>query len=125
MEIRFAPTHEWYRPENPAEGFIGITAFAAASLGDITFIDLPPVGFKLNAGEGMGSIESVKAASDLYAPVTGTVLEVNTALESSPELINADPLGQGWMLRIALDDTGAIPATLLAEPAYRELCQKG
>ncbi len=124
METLFAPTHEWFRPENPAEGFIGITAFAAASLGDITFIDLPPVGTKLTAGKEMGSIESVKAASDLYAPVSGTVLEVNTALESAPELVNADPLGQGWMLRIALDDTGAVPASLLSEANYREHCQK-
>ncbi len=124
METRFAPTHEWYRPENPAEGFIGITAFAAAALGDITFIDLPPVGSTVTAGKEMGSIESVKAASDLYAPVTGTVLEVNAALESTPELVNADPLGQGWMLRVALDDTGALPATLLTETGYREFCQK-
>src|ERR1700694_2792467 len=96
---RFAATHEWVRIEG-SEATVGITDHAQAQLGDVIFLELPAVGDTLTAGAKFGVIESVKAASDLYAPVSGTVSEVNAAVVERPELVNSDPYGGGWMLRI-------------------------
>ena len=104
-DLLYAKTHEWVRVEGK-EAVIGITHFAQEQLGDITFVDLPAKGAMLLPGKEFGNVESVKAAGDLYAPVKGTVLEINGALESSPELINGDPYGRGWMLRVALEEIG-------------------
>ncbi|MBT8763924.1 glycine cleavage system protein GcvH [Desulfohalobiaceae bacterium Ax17] len=99
--LLYSKTHEWAKIEGD-EAVIGITHFAQEQLGDITFIELPQIGQKLNAGDEMGSIESVKAASEIYSPVTGEVIAVNEELENAPEKINEDPYGQGWIAKFKL-----------------------
>jgi glycine cleavage system H protein len=101
------------------EAVTGITRFAQEQLGDITYVDLPAAGAQLVQGREMGSIESVKAASELYSPADGTVTAVNEALASAPELVNRDPYGEGWMLRIALSSP---PQGLLSASEYAGLC---
>jgi glycine cleavage system H protein len=98
-DLRYAKTHEWVRVEGD-EVVIGITDYAQDSLGDVVYIELPSVGATFNAGEVFGVIESVKASSDLYAPVGGEVMAVNTALENDQAPVNSDPYGEGWMLRL-------------------------
>ena len=117
--LRYTRDHEWLRAEGD-EGVIGITAFAADELGDIVFVELPAVGRKLEKAGSFGVIESVKTASDLYAPVAGEVTAVNEALNASPELVNSDPYGDGWMIRVRIDDPASADALLDAD-AYREL----
>ena len=99
--LKYVDTHEWVKIDGDV-ATVGITDFAQDQLGDVTFVELPGAGENLEAGAGMGSVESVKAASDLYSPVSGEIIEVNAALESNPELVNSDPYGQGWMLKIRL-----------------------
>src|SRR4051812_44058224 len=99
-DLRYAKSHEWLKLESDGSVTIGITDFAQDSLGDITYVQLPKVGATLKAGETFGVVESVKAASDLYAPVGGTVLAVNSALESAPETVNSAPYAGGWMLKL-------------------------
>jgi glycine cleavage system H protein len=100
QDRKFTKTHEWVKIEG-ATALIGLTDYAQDSLGDITFIDLPPLGKKISKGKGCCVIESVKAASDIYAPVSGEVAAVNKDLESHPEIINADPYGNAWILKIS------------------------
>lgn len=100
-DLRYTDSHEWLRAEGE-NGTVGLTAYAADQLGDVVFVELPKVGRSLKARETFGVIESVKAVSDMYAPVGGEVLEVNDQLAAKPELVNADPYGQGWMLRLRL-----------------------
>ncbi len=102
-DLRYTADHEWLRMDGE-EGTVGITAYAADELGDIVFVELPASGTRLEAGSSFGAIESVKTASELYAPVNGEVVAVNEALTGSPELVNSDPYGDGWMLRVRLDD---------------------
>ncbi len=97
---RFTASHEWVHVDGSA-ATVGITDHAQSQLGDVIFLELPAVGATLTAGTRFGAIESVKAASDLYAPVGGTVAEVNAALTDHPELVNSDPYGEGWMLKLA------------------------
>ena len=112
---RFSATHEWVRLDGGG-AVIGISDHAQEELGDVIFVELPAVGTVLAPGDKFGAIESVKAASDLYAPVGGTVAEVNTAIENAPELVNNQPYDGGWMLRLEpVDETGA---TLMHEAAY-------
>jgi glycine cleavage system H protein len=115
---RFTASHEWVRIEG-STATVGISDHAQAQLGDVIFLELPAVGAEVTAGSKFGAIESVKAASDLYSPVSGTVAEVNAAINERPELVNSDPYGEGWMLRIE----GAIEggAELLDEAAYTKL----
>ena len=117
-DLRYTEDHEWLRLDG-AEGEIGITAYAADELGDVVFVELPKPGRRLERREVFGVIESVKTASDLYAPVAGEVVAVNDALAASPELVNADPYGQGWMIRVQAED-GATGGLLDAD-AYRSL----
>ena len=112
---RFSATHEWVRVD-AAAATVGISDHAQSQLGDVIFVELPAVGTALAQGDKFGAIESVKAASELYAPVGGIVVEVNTALEDHPELVNNDPYGGGWMLR--LEDVPDDAAELMDEPAY-------
>jgi len=119
-DLRYAKSHEWLKPAGDGTAIIGITDYAQASLGDITYVQVPKVGAALKAGETFGVVESVKAASDLYAPVSGTVLEVNIALDSAPETVNQAPYDGGWMLKLKLDDP-ASPGTLLDAAAYTKL----
>ncbi len=101
-DLRYAKSHEWLKVAADGTALVGITDYAQNSLGDITFIQLPKVGAALKAGETFGVVESVKAASDVYAPVAGTVLEVNKALDANPEKVNASPYAEGWMLKLKL-----------------------
>ncbi|MFL5801314.1 MAG: glycine cleavage system protein GcvH [Roseiflexaceae bacterium] len=98
-ELQYTKTHEWIRIEGD-EATVGITDYAQDSLGDVVYVELPEVGASFAAGESYGAVESVKAASDLYLPVAGEVVAVNDALVSQPEILNSDPYGAGWMLKI-------------------------
>jgi glycine cleavage system H protein len=116
-EYRFTESHEWVHVESGV-ATVGISDHAQSELGDVIFIELPAVGAVLKAGDKFGTIESVKAASDLYAPVGGTVTGVNDQLADAPERVNADPYGEGWMIRLNhVDDNAA----LLDEAGYRAI----
>jgi glycine cleavage system H protein len=116
-DLKYAKSHEWIRPGADGIVTIGITEYAQSSLGDITYVQLPRPGAALKAGDSFGVVESVKAASDLYAPVAGTVVEVNTGLDSAPEKVNREPYDGGWMLKLKLDAPAELD-TLLDAPAY-------
>jgi glycine cleavage system H protein len=115
--LRYAKSHEWLKIEADGTASIGITDYAQASLGDITYVQLPKVGAALKQGSPFGVVESVKAASDVYCPVGGTVVGVNTALDSAPETLNSDPYGSGWILKIRLSDPAEAGA-LMDAAAY-------
>jgi glycine cleavage system H protein len=115
--LRYTKEHEWLRVEG-GHGVIGITDFAQDALGDVVFVELPAAGTRLTPGQTFGVVESNKSVSDLFAPVAGQVVAVNEALREQPELVNRDPYGEGWMIRIALADASA-SATLLDASAYR------
>jgi len=119
-DLLYAKSHEWVRIEDNEEATIGITHFAQEQLGDITFIDLPSVGDTFSAGDEMGSIESVKAASELYCPVSGEIIAINEALDDAPEKVNTSPFGDGWLVRIKLDEE---PEDLLSPEEYAEIAQ--
>jgi glycine cleavage system H protein len=119
-ELRYAKSHEWLRPESDGTVTVGITDYAQNSLGDITYVQTPKVGAVFKAGETFGVVESVKAASDLYAPVAGTVVAVNPGLDSAPETVNRVPYAEGWMLKLKPADPAAI-ASLLDAEAYGKL----
>ena len=114
--MRFTKDHEWIALEDGV-ATTGITAYAAAQLGDIVFVELPAIGKVLKPGDGLAVVESVKAASDVYAPLAAEVLEANTFLESHPELINQDPEGAAWIVRLRLADASQIEA-LMDRAAY-------
>lgn len=116
-EYRFTESHEWVHVESGV-ATVGISDHAQSELGDVIFIELPAVGVVLKAGDKFGTIESVKAASDLYAPVGGTVTGVNDQLADAPERVNADPYGEGWMIRLNHVDNNA---ALLDEAGYRAI----
>jgi len=122
-ELRYTDDHEWLRLEE-GEGVIGITAYAASELGDVVFVELPEVGANLEAAQAFGVIESVKTASDLYSPLAGEVVAVNGQLSDRPELVNDDPYGEGWMIRLRLADPTAVEG-LKDAAAYRELTEAG
>jgi glycine cleavage system H protein len=111
-ELRYAKSHEWLKLESDGTALVGITDYAQAALGDITFVQLPKVGDTLAAGAGMGVIESVKAASDIYAPVGGTVLAVNAELDATPEKVNQEPYGGGWLLKLKPTDAAEAGALM-------------
>ena len=115
-DLRYSKEHEWVRVEN-GRASIGITSFAADELGDIVFVELPEPGSALTQFGMFGVVESVKAVSDLYAPVSGTVVEVNDALRERPELLNSDPFGEGWIASVELSDPGELD-TLMDAEAY-------
>lgn len=117
--LRYTKDHEWIKYEN-GMATVGITAFAASELGDIVYVDITSEGKALNADEIFGTVEAVKTVSDLFLPVSGTVAEVNTALNDRPELVNADPYGDGWMIRMQVDNQTDIDGLLSAED-YQKL----
>jgi glycine cleavage system H protein len=119
-DLRYAKSHEWLKVSADGTALVGITDYAQNSLGDITFVQVPKVGAVLKAGETFGVVESVKAASDVYAPVAGTVLEVNKALDSNPEKVNQAPYAEGWMLKLQLANP-AEAAALLSPADYGKL----
>ena len=116
---RYSREHEWLRPEN-GHGVVGLTKFAVDELGDIVYVELPAIGANLKQFASFGVVESVKAVSDLYAPASGAVVEVNEALRARPELMNSDPYGEGWICRVSVADAGELDA-LLDASAYSEL----
>lgn len=119
-DLRYTPEHEWLRLEADGTATIGITDHAQAALGDVTFVDLPKPGASFAAGETFGAVESVKAASDLYCPLAGTVLAANEALNATPDLVNREPYGGAWMIKLRLAEPAAA-AGLLDAAAYRKL----
>ncbi len=119
---RYTKTHEWVTVDGKTVT-VGITDFAQSQLGDVVFLELPSTGRKLAVRESFGVIESVKAASDLYSPVAGRVSAVNDKLTSKPELINSDPYGDGWILKLEL--TGDLPGDLLDEAEYKKAAEAG
>ncbi|ANN19384.1 glycine cleavage system protein H [Amycolatopsis orientalis] len=120
QDLKYTKEHEWLRVEDGV-ATVGITAFAAESLGDIVFVQLPSVGDTVTAGEVFGEVESTKSVSELYAPVDGEVVEVNEATTDTPEVINSDPYAEGWLLKVRL--SGDVPALLDAQ-AYAVLTQE-
>jgi glycine cleavage system H protein len=113
-DSRYAKSHEYVHVEGDV-GTIGITEYAQKELGDVVFVELPKVGTELEAGDELGSIESVKAVSELFSPVTGEVVEVNEALADKPELVNTDPYGDGWMIKIRLSDPSEMDELMTAD----------
>ncbi len=122
--LHYTKAHEWVKVEGD-RGRIGITDFAQSQLGDIVFAELPPVGRTLRQMEPFGVVESVKAVSDLYCPLTGEVLEVNSSLESNPEQINADPYGGGWMIVARIADPNELKNLMTAEEYGTYLAAEG
>lgn len=121
-DLRYTPEHEWVRVTGDRVVRVGITDFAQSSLGDVVFVQLPDVGTAVTAGEAFGEVESTKSVSDIYAPLAGTITEVNGDLESAPEQLNSDPYGDGWICVIELSDAGAVDG-LLDAGAYRKLIE--
>lgn len=120
-ELRYSSDHEWVRVEN-GRATVGITDYAQDALGDVVFVQAPEVGTEVSAGDSFGEVESTKSVSEIYAPVAGRVVEVNPDLEATPEQINADPYGAGWIAVIEIVDSGAADE-LLDAAAYRELTE--
>jgi glycine cleavage system H protein len=119
QDLRYTVDHEWVRVTGQT-ATVGITQFAAEQLGDIVFVELPGAGVELAAAATFGVVESVKAVSDLFSPLSGTVAEVNPALAGQPELVNSDPYGEGWMLKLNLADASEVDR-LLEPAAYEQL----
>jgi glycine cleavage system H protein len=119
-DLKFAKTHEWIRPESTGVATVGISSYAVEALTDLVFMQLPAVGKRVKAGESLGEIESVKAVSDVYAPVSGEVVEVNAALPGKLETLGQDPYGEGWLVRIKPDDPAELDR-LLDRAAYDKL----
>lgn len=120
--LKFSKTHEWAKIENDI-AVIGISEYAQKSLGDIVFVDLPKVGVKIKQSSQFGTIESTKAASEVYTPLSGEVIEINKDLINSPQWINEDPFGKGWMAKIKIEDSKEIDR-LMDEKAYKDFVAK-
>ena len=121
-ELKYAATHEWSRPDEQGVVTVGITDHAQDLLGDIVFVELPEVGTQLAASDEAGVVESVKAASDIYMPVAGEIVEINELLQESPELVNSDPYGDGWFFKVKIEDITDL-AKLLAAAEYWQQCE--
>jgi glycine cleavage system H protein len=122
-ELKYANSHEWARLESDGTVVVGITDHAQDALGDIVFIELPEIGADVTAGAEVAVVESVKAASDIYSPVTGEVVEVNSCLEDQPELVNGSPYEDGWLFTVRIDSEKDYSALLDAE-GYKELIEE-
>lgn len=121
-DLRYTAEHEWVRRSGDDTVRVGITDFAQSALGDVVFVQLPDVGTELTAGESFGEVESTKSVSDLYAPVSGKVSAINSELEGSPQLVNSDPYGAGWLLDVQLSEVADLDSaisSLLDADAYR------
>jgi glycine cleavage system H protein len=121
--VRFTKDHEWVRLDGGDEVTIGITDFASGELGDIVYVELPKVGARVSATQSMGTIEAVKTVADLFAPVSGVVTAVNGALEQGPDLVNKDPFGDGWFVRMKISGRAEFDG-LMDHAAYREMTGK-
>lgn len=120
-ELRYTEEHEWTRADG-ARVTVGITEYAQDALGDVVYVDLPASGTRVEKGQPFGEVESTKSVSDLYAPLTGTIVERNESLESQPELVNSDPYGEGWMVVIEADEAGQVDS-LLSASEYDQLIE--
>ncbi|HLS46450.1 MAG TPA: glycine cleavage system protein GcvH [Ornithinicoccus sp.] len=118
-DLRYTTDHEWVKDHGEGVVRVGITSYAQDALGDVVYVSLPAIGDELTAGDACGEVESTKSVSDLYAPVAGEVVAVNDSLDATPELINSDPYGEGWMMEIKLADDAELDG-LLDVGAYRE-----
>lgn len=123
VELKYASTHEWARLEDDGTVTVGITDHAQAALGDVVFVETPEVGVVLAAGDDAGVVESVKAASDIYSPVGGEVIEINRRLEDDPETVNSDPYNDGWFFKLQPSDPTELDALLSAED-YQRQCEE-
>lgn len=121
-ELKYTAEHEWVRRTGDDTVRIGITSYAQDALGDIVYVQLPDAGTEVRAGQPLGEVESTKSVSDVYAPVSGTVVARNEALEGQPELVNSDPYGEGWMVELRLEDPASVDA-LMDAGGYQELVQ--
>ncbi len=120
--LKYSTEHEWVLVENDNGAVIGISDFAQSELGDVVYVEAPELGEKVSKDDPFGAVESVKAVSDLYAPVSGEVTEVNDALPDTPELINDDPYGEGWIIKVAMSDPGELDDLMTAEE-YAAYCE--
>jgi glycine cleavage system H protein len=120
--LKYTNDHEWMRVEGEF-GWVGITDYAQGELGDVVFVELPAVGAKIQQGKSFGTIEAVKAVSDLFAPVSGEVVEVNKDVQSAPDAVNKDPYGKGWMIKMRIGNKGEIGA-LLDVDSYKKIVAK-
>jgi glycine cleavage system H protein len=120
-DLRYSSDHEWVRVDG-ATATIGITEYAQDALGDVVFVEMPDAGLAVAAGESFSEVESTKSVSDIYAPITGSISEVNAELESQPELLNSDPYGAGWICRIEISDPSELDG-LMDAGAYRALTE--
>lgn len=121
--LRYTPEHEWVAVDG-AVASVGITDYAQQALGDVVYVSVPAAGAAVTAGQPCGEVESTKSVSDIYSPVDGEVIEVNAELDDDPGLVNSDPYGAGWLLRIRLPDDGLEPAGLLTADEYAELTKE-
>jgi glycine cleavage system H protein len=119
-DVRYTQDHEWIRMEDDKTAVIGITDFAQKELGDIVYVDITTVGKEMKAEEVFGTVEAVKTVSDLFLPVAGTILTINPLLEKQPELVNNDPYGDGWMIKLSVNDSAEVDK-LLDASAYEQL----
>lgn len=120
-ELKYSKDHEWVREEGDGTATIGVTDFAANQLGDVVYVDLPAVGDSIEAGSEMGEIESTKSVSDLFAPISGEVIEVNEDVVDTPEKVNEDPFGEAWLVKVKVE---SMPEDLLSAEEYAELTAK-
>jgi glycine cleavage system H protein len=123
-QLRYTREHEWAAEEGEDSVRVGITDFAQDALGDVVYVDLPEEGTEVRAGEAFGEVESTKSVSDIFSPVTGRVVERNAALSETPELVNQDPYGEGWMVVIEMADRGELEG-LMDSDAYRQMAEAG
>jgi glycine cleavage system H protein len=122
-ELKYTEEHEWLASTATTTVRVGITDYAQQQLGDVVFVELPEVGKTVSAGDPVGEVESTKSVSEIFAPVDGEVTAVNSALDGSPELINSDPYGEGWIIELSVADAGVLDG-LLDSAAYQELTEK-
>ena len=122
-ELKYVSSHEWIRDEGDGVVTIGITDHAQEALGDVVFVELPDVDSEVSAGDDAGVVESVKAASDIYSPLSGTIVEINEDLADMPETVNSDPYGDGWFFKIKLSDPSELEVLLSADE-YLEACEE-
>ena len=122
MSIKYSKEHEWINVADTNAAIVGITVHAQDALGDVVFVDLPAVGSTFKAGDVAGVVESVKAAADVYMPVTGEIIEVNEALRDDPALANSDPLNTGWFFKVKMSDVSELEG-LMEETAYNDFAQ--
>ena len=120
-ELKYVETHEWVREDSDGTVIVGITDYAQGALGDVVYVELPEADSEVEMGDEVAVVESVKAASDIYAPLSGTITEVNESLEGNPELVNTDPYRDGWFFRLKLRDVEEL-SSLMDSESYSELC---